>query len=136
MDLILISFDIEKAFDSVWREGLIHKLHFNKKLTGPLLATIMDFLNNRSFSAKLNNLTSNTFYYDLGVPQGCVLSPTLFNSFIDDLFKHFLPSIRTLLYADDSAIYAFLPRQNTPLRTSILNDIQTCIHLITDWCNK
>jgi hypothetical protein len=53
----------------------------------------------------------NTFETNIGVKQGCILSPTLFSSYINDLIDHFCPEceplelnrkpISCLLYADD-----------------------------------
>jgi hypothetical protein len=135
-DLLFISFDIEKAFDSVWIEGLLYKLHFQKKLTGPLLSVIKNFLTQRNSLARMGNHHSHSISPDLGTPQGCVLSPTLFDIFIDDLLSALPTSLYALLYADDSALFVKIPRGNSPLRTKLLADFQNGANQIHLWCKK
>lgn len=109
----IILLDIEKAFDSVWHEGLLYKLH---KINLPTYLTkiVMSYLTNRSFKVKINDSFSKLFSIPAGVPQGAVLSPTLYNIFMYDL-PH--PRECSLyMYADDSAIMAQSLNPNIILR--------------------
>jgi hypothetical protein len=45
--------DIEKAFDMVWRKGLLHKIE-EKGITGNMYNYINDFIHNRSITVKVN----------------------------------------------------------------------------------
>jgi hypothetical protein len=67
---------VAKAFDTVWHDGLVHKLH----TAGLLLAMVKlmnSFLQNRVFHAKIGDALSTEREIEAGVPQGSVLSPTL-----------------------------------------------------------
>ena len=77
--------NIEKAFDSVWRDGLLVKLH-EKGLTGTLWNWIADFLQNRSATYILKNKPGDYFRTELGLPQGSGLSPLLFSISLSDIY--------------------------------------------------
>src|ERR1044072_177818 len=61
------------------------------------------FLSYRSISALIDGATSFSFSVNCGVPQGSVLSPTLFLLFIYDLLNCTSNSVHS--YADDSTLH-------------------------------
>jgi hypothetical protein len=73
-----VMFDLDKAFDRVWHDGLIHKL---KQINTPeiLIDWINNFIRNRTFIVKYNDANSIIKKINSGVPQGCILSPILFS---------------------------------------------------------
>ena len=69
--------DVRKAFDTVWHRGLIYKL-MQTGIETPLLRILANFLHNRRARIRINNTLGNVFNLLAGVPQGDVLSPTLY----------------------------------------------------------
>ena len=60
--------DMEKAFDSLWRDGLHFKLH-DKGVTGTVWNWIADFLQNMSATCILKDKPGVSFRADLGLPE-------------------------------------------------------------------
>lgn len=100
--------DLEKAFDSVWIDGLLYKLE-KSGLPFYLLKCIYNMLIDKKFIVSLNNITSSkTFTIEDGLQQDTVNSPVLFSLFINDLLQEFETNINyvnILAFADDLIIY-------------------------------
>lgn len=97
-----VSLDIEKAFDTTWHDGLIHKL----MLIGfPvfLIKIVFSYLRDRRAFVKLSGKKSFIFNILAGVPQGSLLAPLLFICFINDLPTPKDCEVGT--YADDTVFF-------------------------------
>ena len=101
---VAIFFDIQKAYDTTWRYLILKSLHHNG-FRGHLPIFIKNFLNERTFQTRIENVYSDTFNLDSGVPQGSVLSGTLFALAINDIAKQLPQGVQNSLYVDDFAIY-------------------------------
>ncbi len=74
MKSFLVFFDIEKAYDTLWREGLLIKL--NKiGIGGRMYNWILDVLFERSFQVRVGEEMSASYDILNGTPQGSVISP-------------------------------------------------------------
>ena len=81
--------DFSKAYDSVWRDGLLHKLILNG-LSFKFVSLISYMYDDLQMTVKLSNGITPYFSSLMGVMQGCNLSPLLFDIFVNDIFDFFL----------------------------------------------
>ena len=98
-EIFVLGLDISKAFDRVWYKSLIFKLH-SYGLYPSLCTFISNFLSDRSIAAIVNDHCSSPKPIKSGVPQGSVLSPTLFLVVINDHLN--LTQCPIHSYADDT----------------------------------
>ena len=90
--------DFSRAFDSVSRAKLLHKLK-SYGSDGVLLDWIADFLLELVMSYRL------LVFFRSGVIQGSCLGPLLFLVYINDLLDVFTADFNCKLYADDVKLY-------------------------------
>jgi ribonuclease HI len=128
--VLAVFFDLSKAFDRVWKEGLLLKLLQNG-VSGNMFCWLKNFLFNRTARVKLNGTLSNLVKMREGVPQGGVISPTLFLVYINDLVSNLPRYVSNTLHADDLAIWS----SETSTATAKLR-IQTAIQKVAEWTNK
>lgn len=99
----LILLDVEKAFDSVWQQALVHKMH-HYAFPVYLTKIIQSFLEERSFQVIVRDQLSQIYSIPFGVPQGSTLSPVLYNIFTSDVPK--LDGVCYYFFADDTGFSA------------------------------
>ncbi|GFT90069.1 RNA-directed DNA polymerase from mobile element jockey [Trichonephila clavipes] len=97
--------DLTKAFDRVWKHKLLIKLHDTFNIRGNTLAWISVFLHHRSTRVNFNNTFSDPVVLGQCVPQGSVLSPTLFSLYLAGIEKTPSVKMRVGLFADDIVIW-------------------------------
>lgn len=125
----MIQLDLERAFDTVWHDGLIHKL-FKLQFPIHLIMLIYSFLKNRFAYVSVTGIKSNIFSILAGVPQGSILSPFLFTIFINDIPKP--PNCFLTIFADDTNFSTTGGRNDIK---KIITTLQNGFKIIFNFCN-
>ena len=84
--VVAVIFDLEKAYDTTWRYGILKDIH-KLGLRGRLPTFIENFLADRTMQVRVGSSLSDYYDQEQGVPQGDVLSTTLFRIKINDIVK-------------------------------------------------
>ena len=128
-DLVAVFFDLEKAFDTTWKHGILQDL-YELGLRGNLPIFIENFLSNRLFQVRVNSTLSDEFSQEQGVPQGSVISPTLFNIKINSITNTLRQNTDCSLYVDD-----FLVCYRASSLSIIERHLQLQLNALQDWAD-
>ena len=102
--LIAVFLDLEKAYDTTWKDCIMRDL-YDLGLRERLPIFIKNFLFKRTFRVHVGSTLSDLQNQEVGVPQGSILSITLFSIKINNIVKRLNPSIDWALYVDNFVIY-------------------------------
>ena len=115
--------DLSKASDCLVHDFLIAKLEAYD-FTYESLKLINSYLTDRKHRTKINSSYSSFLDLLIGVPQGSILGPLLFNIYITDLFL-FLDDDNIASYADDTTPCAM--KENTLQVLKEIEDKAGCV---------
>jgi ribonuclease HI len=101
--VVSVFFDLEKAYDTTWKYGIMRDLQ-ELGLRGRLPLFIQNFLSDRLFRVRVGSTYSGHYPQEMGVPQGSILSVTLFSIKINNIANIPPPEIDTTLFVDDFSI--------------------------------
>ena len=119
--------DIEQAFDKVWRQGLRYKLR--NSLPDHIFLILNSYINDRYFQVKMENILSQYYRVQVGVPQGSILGPLLYLIFTADIPTSEDTLIAT--FADDTTI---LSSDTNPIRAS--DKLQQHLNVLQSWLEQ
>jgi exonuclease III len=133
--LYMLFIDVKKAYDRVWREALWVKLH-DQGVKGRMLHMLRALYSRVECNARVNGEITEDFDISIGLRQGCVLSPVLFDIFINDLIlearkipgiqnHHGVGPLSSFFFADDGLFVADKPHL-----------IKKLAKVISDWMDK
>ena len=103
---------------------------FDIGLRGHLPIFISNFLKDRHFKVKVGSTLSDSFKQEVGVPQGSIISPTLFSVKINSIVNCINQGVTSSLYVDD-----FLISYQAKNMASIERQLQGCLRKLETWCN-
>ena len=133
--------DYKKAFDTVWRSALWHKL-VQSGITGKLHTIIVNMYKNIKSCVNHDGNISDYFVSFNGVRQGENLSPFLFALFINDIEQFLLEygcnpieitgtdlqiylRLLIIMYADDTVLFS-----------NSKYNLQSCLDGLKEYCDK
>ena len=106
----------KKSYDTVPRVKLFYKLLKDYSIGGKFLKILQEIYKENKVFIKMSDGLLQPFLTTIGVKQGCVFSPILFNIFIDKINEIFDETcapvkinnldLNCLLWADDLVIFS------------------------------
>jgi len=127
--VVAIFFDLEKAYDTTWKHGIRADLH-QAGLRGRLPLFISNFLKDRQFQVRVGATMSDPAKQEMGVPQGSILSVTLFGLRINSIVKNLPVGVECSLYVDD-----FVICYRSALISHAERQLQHCLNKLQSWCD-
>ena len=121
--------DISKAYDKVWIEGLLYKLHHKLKITGNLFYMIRAMLTGRTIQVVGDGKISSVYDLLAGVPQSSILAPLLFLIYIHDITQGHSRTWMSL-FADDIAVLPFMSDK------AGMGALSSTLHAMSDYASK
>lgn len=121
--------DLKDAFDKADQDVILEGM-INKGIKGRLLSRIRDYLFGRRAKVYFQGLESEERNFEIGIPQGGVLSPVLSNVLMYQIGRHSFPhGTQVLIYADD----ILLQCGKEEVMTRALAELESlCLHGIGD----
>ena len=113
--------------NKAYRPGDHFLCYFHHGIDGPLLVWFTDYLENRQQQIVIDNSCSTFCPESSGVPQGSILGPLLFLTFINDLSHGVCHGSSVALFADDSKCFRPIYSRADAL------DLQTYISSLDQW---
>ena len=119
-EICVVFFDVQKAFDSVPHFTLLkhlQSLHINKFI----LNWVKSYLLDREQFVGIDRSNLNSLQVLSGVPQGSVLGPLLFITYINHVTDVISQGSKLNMFADDMALYRVI--KSTEVYVELQNDI-------------
>jgi len=130
---IVISLDLSAAFDTIDHQILLSRLNTSFGISDTTLSWLQSYLTNRTFYVRIGRHCSSSVTCTTGVPQGPVLGPLLFTTYVSPIagIAH-VYSIDQQQYADDTQLLS--PRKlsrgimESPALVCLSGCLSVCYH--------
>jgi hypothetical protein len=107
MSTAVVFSDIGNAFDTTWHTGLLYKL-LKLNFLARIIKLISSFLLQRKFGVLVEGKMSTPRCMHTGVPQGSILTPTLYNLYINDTPPQTICFTFLLIHQSPCGVQSFL----------------------------
>jgi len=127
---VLVALDLSAAFDCVSHDKLLCRLADDFSVSNLAHTWLASYLSGRTHFVKVDDGVSDTIPVSCGVPQGSVLGPLLFTTYVSPI-QRVIESfdVDHVAYADDLTLYVNLQGD---ARSSLLS-ISNCTSAISNW---
>ena len=132
LDTFAVFIDFKKAYDSIQHSLLWQKLE-NISVPYNVLKVLQGLYTNLTCCVRENEWITGSFNVTQGLRQRCILSPTLFNIFMNDLPKHLKAAFGGIQFGDIN-ICCLLYADDLVLLADSVQNMQTLLQHLEDWC--
>ena len=126
--------DFRKAFDHVWRTGLFYKL-LNLNIDSNIIKIIRNMYSKTKQYLNFKHAVSEMFKTFKGVRQGCILSPKLFDLFINDIPTIFDSGCDPVII-DTEILSCIMYADDLVLMSKTKRGLQNCINKLYKYSCK
>ncbi len=126
--------DMQKAFDTVHHTCLLDKLR-SIGICGNMYLAIKTLYEGVSSSVRINGHYTEWFDVESGVKQGCILSPSLFSIFINDLAVE-IKDLRLGIDIDDYKLSILMFADDIALIADTPESLQSMLDVVSAWCHR
>ena len=124
--------DFRKAYDSISRTKLWRRLS-DIGVGRKLFRSIQSLYSSVTSCVRVNRLHTDWFDVNCGLRQGCIVSPVLFNLYINDLALY-LKSLGKGIKCDGDKVCILLYADDIVLLADTEQDLQFMLNALHDWC--
>ena len=128
-------YGIQKAYDTVWHDGLWYKL-WDMGVKGRMwCVTKKMYMSSRS-AVLLEGEKSNSFNVEQGMAQGCSLSPILFSVFMNDFLKEVKQAELGIQLSSGKTFWGMLFADDFIGVSDSKESLQKLIDIVYSYCSK
>lgn len=118
--------DFSKAFDRLDHRILINNFTYLYGFSSCLTNLFISYVEKRPQHVECFGRSSVKIVATSGVPQGSILGPLFFNSFINKISENL--KVNSLLYCDDMKLYCRIDKRED------CSQLQADLNLVNEWC--
>lgn len=127
--------DFRKAFDTVWRKGLMFKLY--KWGIGTKFCSLLDNMYSQlSSCVRIGDRVTEYFISEVGTRQGCNLSPMIFNLFINDLPNLLYKANTDPIILEGKVIPILMYADDVVLLSKTSSGLNRALNVMNIYCQK